>query len=79
MMSIWTRIASRWASSKTLGLTWWQAIESTPELPPLKAEELGDDANDPLSTTPLTRYNAMLAIVRNTLFMYVGPVGLMNS
>lgn len=28
-----------------------------------------DDPDDPLKTTPLTRYNAMLAIVKNTLFM----------
>lgn len=31
----------------------------------------GDDAPDPATTLPLTRYNAMLAVQRNTLFMYV--------
>lgn len=30
-----------------------------------------DDADDPQKTIPLTRYNAMLAIVKNTLFMWV--------
>ena len=34
---------------------------------PVAEEE--DDANDPAKTVPLTRYNAMLAIVKNTLFM----------
>lgn len=30
-----------------------------------------DDPDDPLKSTPLTRYNAMLAIVKNTLYMCV--------
>ena len=29
------------------------------------------DPDDPKLTTPLTRYNAMLAVLRNTLYMYV--------
>ena len=37
----------------------------------IAAEELEDDTDDPLKTVPLTRYNAMLAVVRNTLFMCV--------
>ena len=35
----------------------------------LNNEEDEDDADDPAKTVPLTRYNAMLAIVKNTLFM----------
>lgn len=31
------------------------------------------DLDDPLLTTPLPRYNAMLAALRNTLYMYVNP------
>ena len=37
--------------------------------PPVEEEEEEDDADDPAKTVPLTRYNAMLAIVKNTLFM----------
>ena len=29
----------------------------------------GSDPTDPLHTTPLPRYNAMLAVLRNTLYM----------
>ena len=29
----------------------------------------GSDPTDPLDTTPLPRYNAMLAVLRNTLYM----------
>lgn len=28
------------------------------------------DPNDPMLTVPLPRYNAMLAVLRNTLYMY---------
>ncbi|KAK1926781.1 hypothetical protein DB88DRAFT_181067 [Papiliotrema laurentii] len=35
-------------------------------------EEEEDDADDPAKSVPLTRYNAMLAIVKNTLFIYGG-------
>ncbi|ORX35978.1 hypothetical protein BD324DRAFT_629737 [Kockovaella imperatae] len=31
-----------------------------------------EDDDDPIKTTPLTRYNAMLAVVKNTLFIYGG-------
>lgn len=41
--------------------------EATP--PPEPDED--DDPEDPLKSTPLTRYNAMLAIVKNTLYMSV--------
>lgn len=37
----------------------------------MTVDEPEDDADDPLKTVPLTRYNAMLAVVRNTLYMYV--------
>jgi len=37
--------------------------------PPVEEEEEEEDADDPAKTVPLTRYNAMLAIVKNTLFM----------
>lgn len=30
-----------------------------------------NDADDPARSVPLTRYNAMLAVVKNTLFMSV--------
>ncbi|KAF9558179.1 galactose oxidase [Agrocybe pediades] len=36
------------------------------------AEEGAVDVDDPLSTTPLPRYNAMLAVLRNTLYIYGG-------
>lgn len=29
------------------------------------------DSDDPSLTVPLVRYNAMLAVLRNTLYMYV--------
>lgn len=32
-------------------------------------EEAEEDADDPARSIPLTRYNAMLAVVKNTLFM----------
>jgi hypothetical protein len=33
--------------------------------------ELEPDPDDPLLSTPIPRYNAMLAVLRNTLYMYV--------
>ena len=33
--------------------------------------ELEPDSEDPLLSTPMPRYNAMLAVLRNTLYMYV--------
>jgi hypothetical protein len=33
--------------------------------------ELEPDPDDPLLSTPMPRYNAMLAVLRNTLYMYV--------
>jgi hypothetical protein len=33
--------------------------------------ELEPDPEDPLLSTPMPRYNAMLAVLRNTLYMYV--------
>ncbi|KAF8810792.1 galactose oxidase [Phlegmacium glaucopus] len=48
-------------------------------VPSLKATETpktatldGPDPTDPLLTTPLPRYNAMLAVLRNTLYIYGG-------
>ena len=38
---------------------------------PIAAEKSLPDPNDPLDTTPIARYNPMLAILRNTLFMLV--------
>lgn len=38
------------------------------DTPPQDMED-DDDPEDPLKSTPLTRYNAMLAIVKNTLYM----------
>lgn len=35
-----------------------------------EAEE--DDPDDPMKTVPLSRYNSMLAILRNTLYIYGG-------
>ena len=29
------------------------------------------DVEDPLLTTPIPRYNTMLAVLKNTLYMYV--------
>jgi hypothetical protein len=36
----------------------------------LEAEE--DDPDDPMKTVPLSRYNTMLAILKNTLYIYGG-------
>lgn len=36
---------------------------------PLDEVEDEDDTDDPARSIPLTRYNAMLAVVKNTLFM----------
>lgn len=33
--------------------------------------ELEQDPDDPLLSTPMPRYNAMLAVLRNTLYMHV--------
>jgi hypothetical protein len=33
--------------------------------------EAGPDPDDPLPSTPIPRYNAMLAVLRNTLYMHV--------
>jgi hypothetical protein len=35
------------------------------------ALEVEPDQDDPLLTTPMPRYNAMLAVLRNTLYMHV--------
>jgi hypothetical protein len=35
----------------------------------IEQEEI--DPNDPELTVPLPRYNAMLAVLRNTLYMYL--------
>lgn len=40
-----------------------------PEAEPMAVDEPEDDADDPAKSVPLTRYNAMLAVVKNTLFM----------
>ena len=40
--------------------------------PPASKPDANDgDADDPLLTTPLPRYNTMLAVLRNTLYMSV--------
>ena len=41
-------------------------LPSTPNI----SKPEGPDPTDPLLTTPLPRYNAMLAVLRNTLYMY---------
>ncbi|PWN47512.1 galactose oxidase [Violaceomyces palustris] len=45
---------------------------SVEELEEEEEEEEEDDPNDPIKTIPLERYNAMLAIQRNTLYIYGG-------
>ena len=42
--------------------------KSAPPAPPPENEI---DPDDPMLTVPLPRYNAMLAVLRNTLYMYV--------
>ena len=42
--------------------------KSAPPAPPPEDEI---DPDDPMLTVPLPRYNAMLAVLRNTLYMYV--------
>lgn len=41
---------------------------------PEPALETEMDPDDPDLTTPLPRYNAMLSVLRNTLYMYVLPL-----
>jgi hypothetical protein len=43
-------------------------VDSTPPPPPRKEEE---DPDDPEKSVPSSRYNAMLAVQRNTLYLYV--------
>ena len=43
--------------------------EDSAQHPAELPEEFEDDPDDPMKSVPLTRYNAMLAIVKNTLFM----------
>ncbi|KAI0338075.1 galactose oxidase, partial [Trametopsis cervina] len=46
-------------------------VRSKPrQVAPVAEEEI--DPDDPILTTPLPRYNAMLAVLRNTLFIYGG-------
>ncbi|KAI0078590.1 galactose oxidase [Panus rudis PR-1116 ss-1] len=48
---------------------------SKKETPPIKAARAPSpevDPDDPTLTTPLPRYNAMLAVLRNTLYIYGG-------
>lgn len=49
----------------------FHASQKKPESMPMSVDDLEEDTDDPLRTVPLTRYNAMLAVVRNTLFMCV--------
>ncbi|KAJ7285850.1 galactose oxidase [Mycena rebaudengoi] len=44
-------------------------MDEAPNQPPPEVEV---DPNDPLLTTPLPRYNAMLAVLKNTLYIYGG-------
>ena len=44
-------------------------IHSLPPPAPPPEDEI--DPDDPMLTVPLPRYNAMLAVLRNTLYMYV--------
>lgn len=43
-----------------------------------EAEEVEDDPDDPIKTIPIGRYNAMLAVQRNTLYIYGGIVEAQN-
>lgn len=43
--------------------------EENVQQPKFALQVMEEDPEDPLSSTPLTRYNAMLAILRNTLYM----------
>lgn len=45
-----------------------EQILSLSKAAPVDAEDV--DLNDPSLTIPLVRYNAMLAVLRNTLYMY---------
>ncbi|KIK70141.1 hypothetical protein GYMLUDRAFT_34611 [Collybiopsis luxurians FD-317 M1] len=49
-------------------------VKATPRAPSSVTTKraIGDDPDDPLLTTPLPRYNAMLAVLRNTLYIYGG-------
>lgn len=46
-------------------------IPNTKSKAPPNTGDDDDDPDDPNQTIPLTRYNAMLAVLRNTLYMYV--------
>lgn len=45
--------------------------ETPPRISVDTAPDPDIDPDDPNLTIPLTRYNAMLAVLRNTVFMYV--------
>ncbi|GAA5842487.1 hypothetical protein JCM11251_007329 [Rhodosporidiobolus azoricus] len=53
------------AEAKAAGL-------APPETPELPEEENEDDLDDPEKTIPGQRYNTMLAVVKNTLYIYGG-------
>jgi hypothetical protein len=44
-------------------------VATRPVPEPKREDE--DDPDDPNLTKPIPRYNAMLAVLRNTLYMYV--------
>lgn len=50
-----------------------EAVESAkatlPPTPPPTLPDEDDDPNDPMKTVPIERYNTMLAVQRNTLYM----------
>lgn len=47
----------------------FKAVPSAPSVVTTR-RPVSADPEDPTLTTPLPRYNAMLAVLRNTLYMY---------
>lgn len=51
------------------GLDGDEVAQGSPSPAPIADVDVDEDADDPQKSVPLTRYNAMLAVVKNTLFM----------
>lgn len=49
------------------------------QTPPAEPDEEEEDPDDPLKTVPIARYNAMMAVQKNTLYIYGGIVESANK
>ncbi|KAF5335725.1 hypothetical protein D9611_009622 [Ephemerocybe angulata] len=49
-----------------------EAVSGGKEMDGAKATDVNEEEEDPLKTVPMARYNAMLAVLKNTLYIYGG-------